>query len=178
MFNAPQLLMHIAEVLSAHSFHAREPSKAFRKFDGKTLYVVHPLWCATTIATEDKLDAELRELGFYTLLWHDVPEDTTKALPEALSEKVAEAVGDMTFENSQDEMKRIWEKSPEIRLFKLYDKTNNLINMDGWDPDKVDNYVRYASLLAIDVMKNFGTLNIHYIFNGIVDKYVTRKPNE
>ncbi len=171
MFNAPQLLMHIAEVLAAHSFTSRAPAKAFRRFDGKTLYVVHPLWCATTIATEASLDPKLREIGFYSLLWHDVPEDTTTPLPEALVDDVRQAVIDMTFEDSQDEMARIWSKPEPIRLFKLYDKTNNLINMDGWDAEKINAYIQYAERLAEDVKEHFGTLNIHYILRGVTSKY-------
>ena len=78
----------IKYVMNAHTNHARKPSKAFRKWDGKTPYYVHPIWCAITIATETKLDEKTKNEGIQTLLYHDLLEDTTKNLPEWLSPRI------------------------------------------------------------------------------------------
>lgn len=166
---------HIANVIRAHAEYPCTPAHAYRRFDGKTPYPVHPIWCATTLATEAALPIEVRELGFLTLLYHDVVEDTTMPLPNSLSDEVKKAIQDMTFENTADEMERIWDFDPKIRLFKLYDKTNNLINLDGWDAKKIAKYSNYTAKLSSDVLDNFGTLNVHWIFWGIKEKYTPIK---
>lgn len=167
---------HINNIIDAHSvWNSSFPEKAFRKFDGLTPYFVHPIWCATTIATENFLPKELRDLGFLVLLYHDVLEDTIytekSLLRLNLSTEVICHIKNMTFIDNADEMINVWAKEPRIRLFKLYDKVNNLINVDGWPKEKIKLYIEYAEKLAKDVENNYGKLNIHYIFEGIKKKY-------
>lgn len=142
--------------------------KSARRWDKKTPYSIHPIWCAMTLLHETSLPEDLRRDGSQALLYHDILEDTEWPLPSWLSTRVIKLVMDMTFESSQHEMKEIWNKPPEIRLFKLYDKTSN--RMDGvWmDKEKREMYTEYSSRLCDDVEKNYGKLNITRIARAII----------
>ena len=121
------------DCISAHNFPVK-PSKAVRKWDGKTPYSVHPIWCATMILHETVLAEEIRVDGSQALLFHDVLEDTLAELPSYLSDRVKKLVQDMTFESSDVEMLKVWDKPIEVKLFKLYDKVSNLMDA-RWMPD-------------------------------------------
>ncbi len=153
---------HVTWVMNAHTNHARKPSKAFRKWDTTQPYWMHPIWCAMTIATETKLDKEVREDGVLTLLYHDIIEDTTVSLPPGLSPKVCDLIAGMTFPSgSAQEMEELWNRRPQIRLYKLYDKLNNLVTAKVWMPaDKYAKYREHTARLARDVMENYGDLQI------------------
>ncbi|MFH1917249.1 MAG: hypothetical protein ABIJ21_08370 [Nanoarchaeota archaeon] len=71
--------------IEAHQDHPRKPSNASRKWDGRTPYYIHPIWCATMLATETTLSEKIRLEGIHALLYHDILEDTTQSLPEWLS---------------------------------------------------------------------------------------------
>ena len=73
----------------------------------KTPYYIHPLWCATTLLTEEKLSEEIRRIGSQALLLHDVFEDTTAGLPEDTEDEVRRLVMDMTFNTSDQEVENI-----------------------------------------------------------------------
>ena len=151
----------IEYVMNAHENHAKKPSKAFRKWDGKTPYYIHPIWCATTIATETKLDETVRNEGIQTLLYHDLLEDTTKELPEWLSPRIKYLVEEMTFEGgSKQEMKEIWTKPNEVKLYKLYDKVSNLLDGSWMDEEKRQTYENYTGKLCEEIKKMCGDLNI------------------
>jgi len=155
---------YISYIMDAHNNHPRKPSKAFRKHDGKTPYWVHPLWCATAIMAETSLPEELRNDGALALLFHDVLEDTTVALPKDLPQQVVDCVHDMTFAGGfTEERQDIWSRSPEVRLFKLYDKVNNLMDSSWMSEGKKQTYKEFSLRLAVDVEKNFGRLNIVHI---------------
>ena len=104
------------------------------KWDGLTPYSVHPIWCATMILHETALAEDIRVDGSQALLFHDVLEDTLAELPNYLSERVKNLVQDMTFESSDVEMLKVWDKPIEVKLFKLYDKVSNLMDA-RWMPD-------------------------------------------
>ena len=59
-------------------------------------------------------------------------------------------------------------KSPEIRLLKLYDKTSNLMDGIWMDEEKRERYVEYTSRLCQDVEQNYGELNITRIARAII----------
>ncbi|MBI5064857.1 hypothetical protein HZA97_01350 [Candidatus Woesearchaeota archaeon] len=147
-------------VMEAHQNHPTKEGKQYRKWDGKTPYYVHPLWCASMIATETTLDEQIRKEGTLVLLYHDVLEDTTKELPDWLSERVKLLVQHMTFEGMADEMENIWDKPKEVRLYKLYDKINNLLDGQWMSSAKRNEYHEYTRMLLADVVKNYGQLNI------------------
>lgn len=151
----------ITYVINAHTNHPSKPSKAFRKWDGKTPAYMHPLWCATTIAAETNLDEITRYEGELALLYHDVLEDTTLQLPNWLSERIKVLVGEMTFPGGMaQEMKDVWDKSKETRLYKLYDKIHNLLDGAWMDEEKRKGYEEYTRRLCEDVERNYGELNI------------------
>ncbi|MBI3956748.1 MAG: hypothetical protein HY340_02055 [Candidatus Kerfeldbacteria bacterium] len=153
----------IAYVFHAHANQPTKPSKAVRKWDGTTPYGIHPTWCAMTLLTETTLPEELRERGAAALLLHDILEDTTAGLPEGTSAEVAQLVQEMTFESSDQEMGLIWERSPEVRLLKLYDKVSNLLDGVWMSPEKRAKYEAYLLRLCDDVQPRYGNLNIIHI---------------
>lgn len=161
-------IQDVRYVADAHSNYAAKPEKAYRKWDQKTPYHVHPIWCAATISTETKLDRRTREDGVQTLLYHDVVEDTTKPLPKKMPQRIKTLVQDMTFESSDAEMKEIWNKSPQVRLYKLYDKVSNLMDGSWMTSEKRQKYVGYTRRLIKDVEANYGNLNITQIAKAII----------
>ncbi len=161
-------LEDINYVANAHNNHPVKPRKAYRKWDGKTPYYIHPVWCTATLATEKNLDDKTKEEGIQTLLYHDVLEDTTQKLPDGLSERVKELIRYMTFESFDEEIIKVWEKPIEIKLYKVYDKVSNL--MDGyWMNDaKRKQYEEYTQKLVDEVEKHYGELNITKIARAIM----------
>ena len=156
-------------IIEAHTFWYVNPNKAFRKWDGKTPYYVHPLWCATMIATETALDERTREEGILALLYHDVLEDTRQPLPGWLSDRVKGLIEGMTFKNgSSQEMQEIWSRPREVRLYKLYDKASNLLDGVWMDEQKRKKYQDYTRNLLEDAEQNYGALNITRIVRGIL----------
>jgi len=161
-------LQDIAYAADAHSSYAKKPSKATRKWDGKTPYAVHPIWCASTIATETMLEERVRNEGIQALLYHDVIEDTTRPIPEHLCERVRQHILDMTFENSDVEMEQIWSKPIEIKLYKLYDKVSNLLDGSWMSSEKRTRYENYTKKLCDEVESHYGELNITRIARSII----------
>jgi len=157
----------IITIWNAHQEHPKKLSKSFRKWDGKTPYSMHPLWCATTILSETTLDEQTREEGALALLYHDILEDTFEQLPPLLPERVKEIIKQMTFQGSEQEMKEIWNKPKEIKLYKLYDKVSNLLDASWMDAEKLKKYRDYTYGLAHDVEAQYGNLNIHKLANGL-----------
>ena len=155
-------------VINTHRDFARKPSKAFRKWDGKTPYHIHPIWCASMIATETTLDEPTRTEGVQVLLYHDILEDTTKELPEWLSDRVKQLIQMMTYDGMIQEMQKIWTTPKEVRLYKLYDKVNNLLDWQQSSVVKTEQYKEYTRMLMDDVLKNYGELNITRIANAIL----------
>lgn len=155
-------------VIRAHTEYPTQPSKAFRKWDEKTPYSMHPIWCASMIATETSLDEKTREEGIQVLLYHDVLEDTTLLLPQGLSLRVVQLIHEMTFGGgSKQEMQEIWGKPREIKLYKLYDKVSNLLDGSWMDDDKWNSYSEYTRRLCDDVKRNYLGLNITRIAREI-----------
>lgn len=146
----------------SHSQHPIRPSKAFRKWDKKTPFAIHPIWCSMTILTETKLSEQIRELGWQVLLLHDVLEDTKENLSDIYDPEVIRLVKEMSFEGgSTQEMEEIWDKEDIVILFKLYDKVSNILD-PFWDanPDYFEKYKLYTLKLAQYVKEEYGLLNI------------------
>lgn len=162
-----KLLDLISYSFRAHSEGASKPSKAFRKWDGRTPYGIHPTWCAMTFLTETTLPHDLRQRGTAALLLHDVLEDTTFGLPEGMPEDVRRLVNEMTFESSDEEMELIWSRSNEVRLLKLYDKTSNLLDAIWMSQEKKTKYTAYLLRLCETVQPLYGELNIIRIARAI-----------
>ncbi|MEI6849657.1 MAG: hypothetical protein WCK29_01335 [archaeon] len=162
------MIEEISFTIDAHQNHPKKPSKAFRKWDGKTPYSIHPIWSAMTILTETDLDEKTRMEGYQTLIYHDVKEDTNKPLPSNLESRILELVNHMTFEGgSEQEMQEIWGKPKEVRLYKLYDKVSNLLDASWMTTEKRAKYEEYLGKLTLDAEKNYGILNITKIARAI-----------
>ncbi|HLC74090.1 MAG TPA: hypothetical protein VJH20_05655 [Candidatus Nanoarchaeia archaeon] len=161
----------IEYIIDAHTNFATKPSKAIRKWDGQTPYYMHPIWCATTLATETTLDEKTREEGIQVLLYHDVLEDTTKELPEHLTSRVKELINHMSFSGgSAQEMEEIWTKPIEVKLYKIYDKVSNLLDGTWMDSEKRAKYEDYTKKLCEEVIKEYKKLNILSIAREVINK--------
>jgi (p)ppGpp synthase/HD superfamily hydrolase len=157
----------ISFAVDAHRDSATKPSKAVRKWDGKTPYGIHPTWCAMTLLTETTISEELRITGAQALLLHDVLEDTTAVLPEGTPAAVRKLVEEMTFEGSDEEMEHIWSRSLECKLLKLYDKVSNLLDAAWMTAEKRSRYAAYLAKLCDAVEPTYGRLNIIRIARAI-----------
>jgi len=145
----------------AHTLHPRKPQKAVRKWDGRTPYFVHPLWCGTAILHEPSLPEALRRRGAQALCLHDVLEDTTQRLPPGLPPAVRRLVQGMTFPGgSAQEMEEVWSRPPEVRLLKLYDKTCNMLDDAFMPEERRRKSRRYVRRLAADVELHYPGTNI------------------
>lgn len=167
LFGVEELLNDLNYVIRAHHTSARQPHKAYRKWDGVTPYSIHPIWCAMMILSEPSLADGMRRNGALALLYHDIAEDTYAPLPSWLSPEVKRMVEGMTFfGGSKEEMEKVWERPQAIRLLKLYDKVHNLLDgRNTWMPKKEDpkyrqKYEGHTLRLCADVERNYGRLNI------------------
>jgi len=168
-----ELNKHIDYIIESHTpLFSTTPEKSIRFWDKETPYSIHPLWCATTLATETELPKDVREEGIITLLYHDVLEDTTRSLPSDIPSHIRQSIQDMTFPGGiQQEMEEIWDKKPLIRLFKLYDKISNLLDGTWMSSELYDTYSAYSRKLLLDVENTYGQLNIVKIAHAILDTH-------
>lgn len=157
---ADEIVRHVVFIKHAHIDQSKTPNDRVRFHDCSTPYIIHPIWCAMTLLSEATLDENIRINGYQALIFHDVLEDTTAMLPDEINADVKELVKDMTFSNFQEETQKIWQRSNLIRLFKLYDKTSNLLDGSHMSDRKWNNYVDFVITLIADVEGNFGQLNI------------------
>jgi len=168
-----QLRKILDYAIYAHSMDSTK--EQVRRWDGKTPYSIHPIWCVMAILHETQLSEEIRSEGAEALALHDVEEDTEIGLPSWIREKPRQYVKEMTFTSevgsTEIERKEIWNRPPVIRLLKLYDKTSNLLD-GSWMPDEKWNnqYVPYVLELADDVEKHFGNLDIVKIARAIAKR--------
>ncbi len=160
-----EVLQAVHLCITGHSFYSKKPEFVFRKWDGKTPYWAHPLWCAMTFLQETNLPFEVdRTQCFLALIFHDWIENTTSQLPLPKNAPI-DLIQQMTFSSepgsTEIEIREIWSKPPIIRLLKLYDKVSNLLD-GSWMSDEKWNrqYVPYVLRLADDVEENYGDLNI------------------
>lgn len=167
---ADNILNSIQFTIDAHIHNPNTQSDAVRYWDKKTPYVIHPIWCAMTLLTETTLDESIRFDGFEALLWHDVLEDTQLELPESTSDRIKKYISDMTFKSFSDEINDIWKRDNIIRLFKLYDKTSNLLDGTWMSDFKWNRYVDFTMRLNDDVLSNYGELNISKIATSVCVK--------
>lgn len=166
---ALELSQIIHQVLIAHAKHSKKPKNAFRKWDGRTPYGVHPIWCAMTFLQETSpaLSEDFRWAGAHALLLHDVLEDTEALLPDRTPSEVVELVREMTFASFEVEVRDIWSMSLQTRLLKIYDKVSNLLDGAWMQPEKRQRYIDYVLQLCNNVEPHFGPLNIIKIARAI-----------
>jgi len=151
----------VAFVVAAHAEKPRRPENAIRRWDGKTPYAAHPIWCATMLMTESSLPEHVRAIGCQALLLHDILEDTTADLPDSVSEEVCALVREMTFPGgSREEVQEVWLRSDLCKLFKLYDKVSNCLDGAAFSDERWNQYSAYTLKLADFVESKWGQLHI------------------
>ena len=150
----------IAYVIDAHTNHAKKPENTFRKWDGITPYSTHPIWCAVAVLHETSLPLEIRTNGSQVLLYHDVPEDTNAILPEWLSPRVKYLISQLTFDSSEHEWDELFNREKEVRLYKLFDKTSNIMDGIWMVPERREKHLKHLKKVGQDVKSNYGNLNI------------------
>ncbi len=138
MFTGQELGSFVLDIFTKHEQFPREPSKAFRKFDGKTPYGVHPTFLAMLFLHEESLPEYFRVWGAKALLAHDLLEDTTVTLPKWCSPVVQTLVKELTFAENEDHRVEIWKRSPQAILLKFYDVVGNLMCVKGMLPEYVE----------------------------------------
>lgn len=163
-----ELAQHIQVVITQHTLSAKKPENATRIWDGKTPFAIHPVWCALTILTEQRLTEKTRRKGALTLLYHDLYEDTDSNLPRNLPLEVIAAIRNMTFPNGSPNWRDISRLAPDLRLFKLYDKTSNLMDPFERQAYELRNQQLLVRLLIDDVLQNYGELNITKLASALI----------
>ncbi|HQU07461.1 MAG TPA: hypothetical protein PK539_00145 [Candidatus Paceibacterota bacterium] len=153
-----------------HALHPKEPKNAVRKWDGKTPYGVHPVWCAMTVLTEELLPESCRIRLSQALLFHDFREDTDDEVPDSVEDGVSALVDEMTFRSSDDEMENLWSRSDETKLGKLYDKTFNFLDNSWMSDERKAKHAAHLRRLCDVVQRLYGTLNIVLIARGVLHK--------
>lgn len=147
---------HLLLAWNAHAQFPKQPKNSVRYFDLMTPYGVHPIGCGMLLLAEPALPAKTRCYGALALWYHDALEDTAFDLPP-LPAQVMEWIHELTFQGgSAEEMKFIWNRSVEARLFKCYDKWWNLADgyrtwMKERGPEYQARYLNYTKDLAMNV---------------------------
>lgn len=165
-FDLPRLMSLIDFSFRVHDQFPNEPRMRFRRWNARTPYGTHPVWCAMTFLAETLLPQDVHERGAFALLLHDVLEDTQAPLPSRLPPGVEALVEEKTFASFEDEYARIWGRSEECRLLTTYDKVSNCLD-NNWRTDKRALYFDYTQRLADDTEKRWGPLNIVRIARAI-----------
>ncbi len=155
-----RLVRVIEYAARAHDEAARDEGNRIRRWDMRTPYIVHPVWCAMTLLQEPNIPEEVRYAGAEALILHDVLEDTTHSLPPDTSDRVRALVQGMTFDDSKQERELVWERGDEIILLKLYDKTSNFLDASWKSHEKMEEYASYLLKFVERVQKAYGDLNI------------------
>jgi (p)ppGpp synthase/HD superfamily hydrolase len=157
---ADELAAAIAHAIRAHTYFPNTPRDAVRLWDRRTPYVIHPIWCATTLLAEPGLSEDIRYPGAIALLWHDILEDTQLPLPEQTRPGVRDLVQEMTFASLDEEFERVWERSDMAKLLKLYDKVSQFLDGTWLSDTRWNKLVQHTRKLEQFVTTTYGVLNI------------------
>ena len=170
MLDAKKLAEIISYSFISHDEQAKTDKNRIRLWDKKTPYGVHPTWCAMTLLFETSLPEEIRVNGAQALLYHDLLEDTTASLPVDCPPAVKSLVLELTFANSKEAMKEIWNKSDTAKLLKLYDKVSNLLDSVWMTEEYLAPHKETVKKLTDFVEEKFGKLNIVIIARAMCVK--------
>lgn len=164
-------LPHIEYVWRAHREKSLVSGNSVRLWDKQTPYSIHPIWCATTLLTETSLDENIRVDGALALLYHDILEDTSAKLPKGLPNKVVHLVREMTFTGGfAEELISLPQKELPVQLYKLFDKTSNLLDVAWMDNSLYRQYFNFTQSLCDRVENGLGKLNIVRICRSLPEK--------
>jgi len=138
MFTGEELATMIADVFYLHQEFPKKPTNAFRKFDGKTPYGVHPTLLAMLVMHEDKMPEVDRLRRAKALLGHDLKEDTGAVLPAwCLEPDVETLINGLTFTKEKDPLVEMWKRGDDVILTKFYDNVANLMNVGTMSPERI-----------------------------------------
>ena len=153
-------------VYTAHQEH--NTRKDFRQ-EGKVPFVVHPIWCATTLLNDQRIPFEQRRIGYQALLLHDVLEDTSLPLPDFVGPEVKDAVEQMSHGTWEDE--QVLEgKSDFVKLLKLCDKMSSIFDETVRpDPQRRSEWKALTTRLYEDVKEAYGETRIVTLCKAMLD---------
>jgi (p)ppGpp synthase/HD superfamily hydrolase len=136
--------------------------------NGHVPYLNHPLWCATTLLHDVDLPWEIREVGFKTLLLHDVSEDTSAEFPDWVEPEVRRLVKEMTHENFLASLSHIPGKEILVKLLTLVDKLATLTERHlKDDTEKRRKWIELVRYLADEVEAHYGRTRITIMARAI-----------
>jgi hypothetical protein len=168
MFSACELAEMVCDVICIYDEFSKTPYKAFRKFDGRTPYGVHPVFTAMLLLHEENLPEIFRVRGAKVLLAHDIFEDTNADLPEWCSPDVACLVRKLTFSDSQDSSVEIWSRGDEAILLKFYDVVANLMCVGKMNREAIQRRRKQARNHLSWVKERYPQLEIVKIAEGLL----------
>lgn len=170
MLSASELSGMISDVFRLHSEFPKKPEKAFRKFDGRTPYGVHPTLAAMLFAHEESLPEDFRVLGIKALLGHDLIEDTTAPLPEwCLDPEVKLLINELTFTEGQDPLVDIWRRRQTTILLKFYDVVVNLMCVGSMNSERIRQRRMHAAKMWVYIENSYPRLEIIKIARGLLE---------
>jgi hypothetical protein len=169
--HAFELLQHIHNIVGMHTEQPKKPENATRIWDGKTPFVIHPIWSACMIATEQALSEDTRKRGMLTLLYHDIIEDTDGKLPDDLPSEVVLGIRQMTFRDAEHKLQILWDLPVEIRLYELYDAVSNHLDRYPKTTEEAKKKRQFVYDLTEDVEKHYGKLNITVIARALLSSH-------
>ena len=162
-----QLSAAIQHAIRAHTYFPNTPRDAVRRWDGKTPYVIHPIWCAMTLLTETMLDETIRYSGAIVLLYHDTLEDTQLPLPTDTLPNIRRLVEEMSFASLDEEFQLLWQRSDTAKLLKLYDKVSQFFDGIWLSDSRWNQLVRHTRKLKHFAAATYGELNIVKISRAV-----------
>ncbi len=131
-FSGTELASMIGDAFRIHQVFPRAPHKDFCKHE-MVPYGVHPAFSALLLLREEFLDTDFRVRGAKALLGHDFLKETTIReldLPDwCKRDGVLKLIRGMMFSKNEDPFKEVWNRGEEVILLKLYDYTDNLMNV-------------------------------------------------
>lgn len=173
MFTGKELALMIADVFRLHQDFPKKPHKAFRKFDEKTPYGVHPTFLAMLILQEETMPEDDRLRRAKALLGHDLKEDTIADLPDWCQETaVAKLIDGLTFSDDEDPLIEMWLRGEEVILTKFYDNVANLMSVGKMSPERIAQRQANVQKHLAYVESRYPQLEIIKIAKGLLDQPV------
>lgn len=133
---------------------------------GKVPYLIHPLWCAMILITDQRISWKERELGFQALILHDVLEDTSLKLPRWVKPAVKALVKEMTFKSWEEALREIPKKNNFVKLLLLVDALSSMYE-NHVSLAKRKKWKEITEKLLRDVEKNYGNIRLVQIGKAI-----------
>ncbi len=113
---------------------------------------------------EELLTPEFRIRGTKALLGHDLLEDTTLTpgeLPDWCREDdVLPLIQGMTFLKGEDPFVEVWKRGMSVILLKLYDCTDNLMNVPTFSQEKQEARKAHVRDIIHCVRRQYGELYV------------------